>query len=317
MLMRFSGIKKVLCFLFFVFCSINCFSSDSYQSNQLSSNQPLGFNYANHFFRFGTQYSSVFGGGVASQLAVKMNEQHAFLAEVDYGPNKNRIGLTWGVAANPRNFLKMTAERLAENIPFHFTANTLTENIPQYGYGLSLEHFFQKNGYLNVDFYYAQAQSKSLGIINFISNSNQYLDYEHIAGAVSKGFDVGGGGQFSKNNLWNLKINYDQVNYNQIYSLQRGVQNKHNFGITADFTRIISESAKIYLSASKRAIYNAVNVDLGLRLNKYVECDIGVNHIEANSSVPNENIYSINLKFNLDRGLQAYSAPSSRHAQDI
>lgn len=275
------------------------------------------FYYSNQFLQLGIQYSDLFGSIVNSKISKQIGNKNALALEFDYGDESNRIAGTWGLMLTPNQFLKFTAERLSQLLPFDFVTGNVEQRIPQYAYGSAYEFVFpnSKLNDINIEGYYAQAQSHFLNSIFFISDGSEFIDLRHIAGATSSGGSLG-----IDTIPWNtaalgVKLNYDAVHYNAVYVLQGTNQNDNEFGVTLNFEQLLSQHLKLNLSGSKRAPYDEYGGGLSwLFTTSPVEVGFSVDHIISHNSTPDETEYLVRATIGFSRdssqGLQRFYAPS-------
>ena len=119
--MAFNSLIK--CTLFFLLLCFVCFFTMTNASQPSAVMPPL--HYEINDMEIGAQYSNQFGYTLNGKLKKKISNTNAFALEVDKGNNKNRLGLTLATALTPHQFLKVTVERLSENLSFNFTSGLI------------------------------------------------------------------------------------------------------------------------------------------------------------------------------------------------
>src|SRR5437868_8179321 len=118
-------IRRFFFFILSLICSASSFSAGIMPGNERNDavfqpsfsiplQQPSSLQYSINGLEFGFERSSLFGGVAETKLIKKIGDANAIALELNYGQNKNRIGLTWGFEASSRDLFKVTAERLSE-----------------------------------------------------------------------------------------------------------------------------------------------------------------------------------------------------------
>ena len=220
----------------------------SLSSAQLGWNGPL---------TFGISSDNLFKYGFNAQYTQEINEQLALSGLVEYGNNSSRFNGTIGFGFLTHELLKISAERLSQNLPFTFDSGTINTNISQNAYGVSYQHVFEEGIIRTINFtgYYTNTHNKLLDPIIFSSGDSKYKNYRNVAGGTSKGFDVGSDLLLSKNTGISGHIFYDFLKYNTIYT-PNSKYDTSGIGGNVSIDQIITDHIKLSVSGNIRKIYD-------------------------------------------------------------
>lgn len=273
-------------------------------SSELGWSGPLGFSVNN---------SSTFGPYIDTNYLLAINPLNALLFEIDLGGNEYRVATTLGHQLNTSQRVKLTLERLGENINYQFFSGNekywSQQNALGGSYQLLINHGWLKA--FNLNSYYAKANSKTLTPLFF--DDNAQLDLRDIAGGTSTGANAGLNFELWKNSLLTTTLNYDSLIYPTRY---QPADNSAGFGTTLQYQQLLTNRLKFQLSESDREIYQETKLQLFWLLptapDKQIEMGFLVSHLHSNSAAGNDNRVGLTFNFKWKQRSQqalAYAAP--------
>ena len=284
-------------------------SSLDISSNQLGLSGPLNV---------ATTYSNLTGAYLSGQFLKALNDEIGVNVLGEYGANQYRLNGTLGLLLTAKTFFKITAEQLAQRLPFLFTTGNVEERVKQNAFGARVQRDFD---FTNVSFggYAAKAPNKRLDSLTFTSNGSNCNGFEsgltcinerNIAGASTSGADVGMGLYVSRNTYLEGKLYYDSVHYNTLFSAQ-SAYNAHGYGGGIYAQHLLADNWKCSLGAEVRRIYDTDNLALSwmppLKHASGTELSITAQHVASHNQTPNNNMLGLKVTFFADR--VNYQAP--------
>ena len=243
--------------------SINYGSSSSEQDNEnfsLSSNM-MGVSGP---FSFNVTWSDDYGLILNTQFVHMISQKSAYAIEADLGFKMDRLNLTIGQALTKTNRIKLTVEGLAQKQSFDFDSGSVEKWVSQYAGGGEFQHILGE-GFLNnisLGGYYAQALNKTLDpVLYFDANKDGWINYRHIAGAVSKGVNTSLGVRPWKTAIITLTGYYDWLHYRNIYE-NVSAEDSNELGYGISLSQYISSSLEVTANYINRAVYRSIEFGL-------------------------------------------------------
>jgi len=227
----------------------------SLSSDMMGVSGPFSFN-----FTWSDDYGLIFN----TKFASMMSKRTAYALEGELGFKMNRVNLTIGHALSPRNRIKLTVERLAQKQSFDFDSGSVDEWVSQYAGGGEFQHILGAGFLNNISFggYYAQALSKILDpLLYFDSDNIAWINYRHIAGATSKGFNTALGFRPWKTATLTLTGYYDWLHYRNLYETV-SADDSSDIGYGVSLSQYISNSLQVTASYVNRAVYTSIEMGL-------------------------------------------------------
>ena len=259
-------------------------------------------------------WSDVYGLILQTHYANLLNDTNAIAIEGNIGAKQNRINVTLGQVFSQKNRIKLTLERLAQKQAFDFYSGSIDEWVSQYAGGVELQHLISTTGFFNnisAGGYYARSDSKSLDPIIYDKGDSEFINYRHIAGAISTGGHVSLGLKPWNTGMITLTSYYDSVRYNAIYS-DVSAEDSNSLGYGVSLEQYISYSVKAYAEYSHRTLYNTVQTGFqffhNIRHNSAaIGMSLGYAHNDYNDT--NDTVDGTNSENTYTIGLQYYFMP--------
>jgi hypothetical protein len=194
----------------------------------------------------------------------------AFSAAAEVGSSNNRLSgnLAWHDEGSQR--FKLSAEWLAQNISYAFFSGNSSQWMNQTAVGGNYRYYFEDYYYepeAGMDAYFAHSSSKSLrtdsgSYISSTGVSTPFVNAKRIAGASAFGLAPGASFQFWPGGRLGAKLNYDNVNYDNIYVASKDAK---GFGGTVLVNQALSDSVTVGAQAALLNPYNdyQANVTFG------------------------------------------------------
>ena len=254
-------------------------------------------------FSFNVTYSDNYGLMLNAHFASMMSTKTAYAIEGQLGFKMNRINLTIGHAFSPRNRVKLTVERLGQKQLFNFDSGSIEQCVSQYAGGGEFQHLLGI-GFLNnisLGGYYAQALSQTLDpILYFDKNNTPWINYRHIAGARSRGFNASLGIRPWETATITLTGYYDWIDYDNLYQ-HVSAENSSNVGFGITLSQYISSSLQATASYINRAVYQSIALGLSFCHNIFHDTRglaISVSGTQSSSdNVPRDNSVTLGLNY--------------------
>lgn len=274
-------------------------------NNVTLSNQMLGLSGP---LNLGINYSNLTGTYVNSQYVTTLGERAAFGALAEYGSGQYRLNGTLGYSLAPMSQIKASIERFGQRLPFHFDSGDIDARIHQDAYGARFQQLFDipvLQG-VNAGGYWAKADNKQLNPIIFTSNGLncanfaaglQCINYRHIAGATSKGLDVGLDLIPTPLTLVSGSVYYDEVHYNTVLT-PFSTQNRSGLGAGVKINQLLNERFVVNGEAITRELYDSYQAGISWlpKTDKVgVELSLNGQHIVSRNATPDNSIISLQL----------------------
>lgn len=238
------------------------------------------------------------------QATFLFSEDMASSTLVEAGARNFRINETLGfVDSCQKNWFKLGAEYLKQDIDYTFYSGVQRKWVHQYAVGAVYQYFPEMDLFSHFDLggFYSHAPSYELSKLNgdFIENGDVllYTNFRRIAGSNAAG--INGGATFY---LWQgaeagLAVYYDNVNYDLRYERDNSVK---GIGASVAFTQYLSDSFKIDALAEGRAPFDAYNLGISWLIPScYGEFALGVagGYVNGKHCLPNTRTLAITLSF--------------------
>ena len=226
----------------------------SLSNNAFGISGPLSFN-----ITWSDQYDWILNINYASLI----NSNNAYAIEADLGVKSNRLNLTLGHAISPNNRIKLTVERLAQKQSFDFDSGSIDHWVCQYASGAEVQHLLGMGVLNNVAIggYYARALDKTLDPVIYDVAGSPWINYRHIAGASSKGFNTSIGIRPWKTGIVTLTGYYDWVHYHNRYE-SVSASDSSDLGFGFALNQYISTSIQGNFSYVNRATYKTIEAGI-------------------------------------------------------
>lgn len=219
-------------------------------SSQLGWNGPLGFS---------TQYDNELGfiGDLKYNTGI-LADAFAGALELQGGERIARANATLGYAINPNNHVKLSVERLDEDLDFDFVDGTERHWDGQNAIGGAYEYVIPK-GWLNaleVGGYHTHSFSKNLSDAVTVDD----LGVPSIASRRIAGANSDNGSVSAAMRLWPMSrlkagVDYDKVNYDTKY-VDDDTVNTKGFGGHANLEQVVSDRTKVVVGGEVRKPFN-------------------------------------------------------------
>lgn len=258
-------------------------------------------------FSFGGNYQNIPGSYFNAQYGQKLSERIAFSALGEYGQNTYRAGGTVGISLFQHGFLKFSAEQLSQVLPFNFLfMNNVEERVGQSAYGLRYQHDIGSGLLRNVNAggYFARAESFWLNPV-FIPNGfcpfaagSMCIDYRHIAGADSKGGDVGVELAVAPRTRVLGNVFYDDIDYKTVFQ-PRSPYNKQGVGGVIKMDQILASRLKGSGIVELRKVYDTYTLLFSWLPPSSLNCELSLmaQRLVSHNQTPNS--YKVGLQLNL------------------
>ena len=292
--------SKLIVLGILLFCQITV-SMASISNDPFEAAQSAGFN--NYSFggaSVGGKYDTLLGMILNAHYTHEVNESFAFGAIGEYGPNQTRLNGTIAHTLWKDGQIKLSSEYLSQNLPFEFDSGDINQRVHQTAYGFELQQALHQNTFQDVSLggYRSQAPNVSLSDVTFVDDDLYYTNQRNIAGAVSRGANIGTDLHLTSSTALNVKLNYDDVQYNTDLTGDTSYNNAR-FGFSTTLEQIVTDRIKFSLHSEERAIGDnyraeislapALAQPLGMRFCLFVE------RLISNSSEPNSNSVGLNV----------------------
>lgn len=297
-------------------------SSDTTTSTASITSSQLGWSGP---FSFGVSQDSLDNYSATAKYTQGITNYFAFSGLGEYGPDMYRYGATIGFKLFQKGLFKFSAERLNQLLPFKFDSGDINQRMSQNAYGMRYQQVFN-NSFLqdvNVGGYYAKTPNKSLNPILFSIDGENAINYRNIAGATSKGLDVGSDLQITKSTELSGHIYYDDVHYNTIYA--NSSDNGHGIGGSLGISQLVGNNLSVLAEGSVRKIYNTYKIGVSWLL-PYLAKNLGFEvallgqRVISHNDTPNSNSVGLKVSFNPEAiGAQkvSYQLPTPNTLTDI
>ena len=303
----------------------NKYSSEGNGINSLSSSDfgvagPLSFRYS---------HEDWFGDSWGIKYTQRFGDVFAGSALVESGPDTSRLGATIGFRLFENGFAKASAEKLSQELPFHFSTGDINQKMHQNAYGARYQHIFDNEFLRGIDFggYYANTPNKWLDPIIFKKQlGEKWIHERHIAGATSKGLDAGVDLAVTGTTGLTGHVYHDVVKYNtrldKCYGKCKARKNYdgNGIGVSLGVTQIVTDKVKFVVEGEKRKLYDTYQATvswvppvlstLGLELSL-----IG-KHVRGYNQTPNTDEVLFDIGFHFDK-IGSYKLPSLMASKDL
>jgi len=199
----------------------------------------------------GIDYSDLTGAYLTAQYINHFSERWALGLIGEYGNGKYRYNGTLGLQISPKSYIKFSAERLNQLLPFKFATGSINERVSQDALGARYQRVIEGNSLiraLDMGGYYAAAHNIGLAPIYFISNGFNCLgnpsglacvNERNIAGGISSGLDLGFTSLVTPHILIQSRLNYDNLHYSTIFG--RSLYNRHVWSFAQYITPLVQD----------------------------------------------------------------------------
>ncbi|MFA6409419.1 MAG: IPT/TIG domain-containing protein, partial [Gammaproteobacteria bacterium] len=238
-----------------------------------------------------------------AQYTQKFTENLALSGLVEHGSDTNRYGITAGLRVFGSGLLKFSAEKLSQVLPFTFITGGVNQKMTQDAFGAKYQQLLKNDFWqdINIGSYYANTPNKGLSAIETYAAGYAQDNYRNIAGATSKGFDIGSDFALTHSTELNGHFYYDSVYYNNIYSISKN--DSTGIGYSLGLSQLLGDHIKISADASKRKIYDTYKLGISW-LPPYIAKKLGIElalegeHFTSHNTTPSSNSVGLRLTFN-------------------
>jgi hypothetical protein len=252
----------------------------------------------------GSKYDSELGVILDARYRHQLNEAWALGLLGEYGPNQYRVNATVGTQLGQNTQVKFTGEYLSQELPFYFDAGRIDERVGQSAYGMQLRQNFDDSLIKNLQAggYWSKAPSVALPSFTIIRDAFAYTNARNLAGSTSTGFDIGSDLALSPSTIMNVKLLYNDVNYDTRLT-PSSAHNRSGFGGALQLDQSIDDRTKFLLRAENRITEDSYGGELCWTPSfAPLAISLSAQRLIPNSQAQNSNIFGLNISFALNDG---------------
>ncbi len=242
------------------------------------------------------------GPTIHGSYTTSVTENAALSIAADAGNRNARVGATAGFQVMPHERLKISAEYLAQQLPYSYFVGDQRRWIGQAAVGINYQSDLFTEPYrpqLDFSAYGSHSNSSNIGTVSGITTIDdtptEYTDIRHVAGSNAFGASPGINAEIWSGTRLGIAANFDDVRYLPQYSGPTTIQ---GWGGTMTLTQIVTDNVDIGLSAGVRKPFNAYQASVTWNnIPYYGDWSIGLlgDYVAGKSTLPNT--YNITLTF--------------------